>query len=178
MLNTQADDNFSQIKSVNKKQSGRASTIRQLNIWIKNETKAALVQQAKLEHRSMATIVEELIQQYTSQQQADVVERQSLPLIREVIVTEIRKALAQHRLDLSEDMRIVVLDAIKLYIHQSVEQLARIVGRAVRVGMINRRLIHALMSRAYGEEFASQADEEAAGDTGKQVPSRSPIKEG
>jgi len=167
MLTTQDDETLVQIKGLCKKERGRSSKTCQLNVWVKKETKASLAQQAKLEQRPMATIVEELIQRYTSHQQADLVERQGLPLIREVVVTEIRKALAQHRLDLAEDMQIVILEAVKLYIRQSVEQLARMIGRAMRVGVINRRLTLALMSRTYGEEFASQADEGAAGDTGK-----------
>jgi uncharacterized protein YehS (DUF1456 family) len=177
MLNAQQNNNLVRIKGSNIKKPSRSSAVQQLNVWIKKETKAALAQQAKLEQRSMAAIVEELIQHSTSHEQAELVERQSLPLIREVVVTEIRKALAQHRLDLGEDMQMVILEAVKLCIHQSVEQLTRLIGRAVHVGVINRRLTHTLMSHAYGEEIAAQADEDAAGNTGKQMPSRSPIKE-
>src|SRR6266705_2068438 len=101
MLKAQHDDNFVQIKSLNTKNPSRSSASRQLNVWIKKDTKAALAQQANLEQRPMAAIVEELIQHYTSHKQADLIESQSLPLIREVVVTEIRKALAQHRLDLA-----------------------------------------------------------------------------
>src|SRR5205807_8931215 len=109
------------IKDPNIKTPGRSSAVQQLNVWINKETKVALAQQAKLEQRSMAAIVEELIQHAPSHEQAALVERQSLPLIREVIVTEMRKALAQHRLDLGEDMQIVILEAVKLCIRQSVE---------------------------------------------------------
>jgi hypothetical protein len=177
MLNAQHNDKVVKVRASDKKKRGRSNAIAQLNVWIERRTKAALAQQAKLEQRSMAAIVEELIQRYTSQQQADLIEGQSLPLIREVVVTEIRKALTRHRLDLGEDMQLIILEAVKLCIRQSVEQLARHIGRAVRVGMINRRLTHTLISRAYGEEYALQADEDAAGDTGKQVPSRSLTRE-
>jgi len=177
MLNAQHNNNLVQIKDSNTKKQSRSSAVQQLNVWIKKETKAALARQAKLEQRSMGAIVEELIQHSTSHEQAELVERQSLPLIREVIVTEIRKALAQHRLDLGEDMQMVILEAVKLCIRQSVEQLTRLIGRAVQVGMINRRLTRALMSHAYGEEIAAQADEDATGKTGKHTPSRSPTKE-
>ena len=177
MLNAQHNNNLVQIKDSNTKKPGRSSAVQQLNVWINKETKAALARQAKLEQRSMAAIVEELIQHSTSHEQAELIERQSLPLIREVVVTEIRKALAQHRLDLGEDMQLVILEAVKLCIRQSVEQLTRLIGRAVHFSMVNRRLTRALMSHAYGEEIAAQADEDAAGKTGNPMPVRSPIKE-
>ena len=104
MLNAQQNNNLVRIKDPNTKKQGRSSAVQQLNMWINKETKAALARQAKLEQRSMAAIVEELIQHSTSHEQAELVERQSFPLIREVVVTEMRKALAQHRLDLGEDM--------------------------------------------------------------------------
>jgi hypothetical protein len=167
MSNAQHDDGLATKSISGKRKQSRPRTMRQLNVWVKKETKAALAQQAKLEQRPMATIVEELIQSYTSHQQADLVESQSLPLIREIVVIEIRKALAQQRLDLAEDMRVVLLEAVKLYIHQSIEQFVRMAGRAIRVSVINRRLTLALMSRAYGPEFAAQADEDAAGNTSK-----------
>jgi hypothetical protein len=178
MLSAHHDDNLTKVRISDKKKPTRPGTIRQLNIWIRTETKTALEQQARLEHRSMAAIVDELIQSYTSHQQGDQVENQGLPLIREVVVTEIRRALAQHRLDLNEDMQLVILEAIKLHIHQGVEQLTRIIEPAVRLGRINRRLIYALISHAYGEEVAMQEDDAASGKIGKATPLRSPAKEG
>jgi len=176
MLTTQHDDSSFRRDSDKKKQS-RPGTIRQLNVWIRKETKTALEQQARLEQRSMAAIVEELIQRYTSHQQADLVEQQGLPLIREIVYTEIRKALAQHRLDLNGDMQIVILEAIKLCVHQGVEQLIHLIGRAVRLSIINRRLTYTLISHAYGEEVAMREDAAAAGKISKATPSRSPAKE-
>jgi hypothetical protein len=167
MLNAQHNDKVIKVRASDKKKRGRSNAIAQLNVWIERRTKAALAQQSKLEQRPMAAIVDELIQRYTSQQQADLIEGQSLPLIREVVVTEIRKALAQQRLDLAEDMQIVILEAVKLYIRQSIERVIHMAGRAVRIGVINHRLILALISRSYGEEFAAQADEDAAGNTSK-----------
>ena len=176
MLSTQHNNNYVQMRDSNKKKRGRSAAKRQLNVWVTKEAKAALAHQARLERRSMTTIVEELIQHYTARQQAELVERQSLPLYREVVVDEVRKALAQQRLELGEDMQKLILEAIKLSIRQSVEQLARLAGRAVRIGAINRRLTRALMARAYGEEFAAQADEDALAIMSKDVPPRSPTK--
>jgi len=178
MSSGQHDDSPTRLKALNKKKQGHSRATRQLNVWIKKETRAALAQQAKLEQRSMTAIIEDLIQHYTGQEQAELVERQGLPLIREVIVTEIRKALAQHRLALSEDMQVVILDAVELYIRQSVEQLTRTIRPAVRLGTINRHLIYALISHSYGEEVAMQEDDAASGKIGKATPLRSPAKEG
>ena len=176
MLSAQHNNNYVQMKDSNKKKRGRSAAKRQLNVWVTKEAKAGLAHQARLERRSMTTIVEEVIQQYTARRQAELVERQSLPLYREVVVTEVRKALAQQRLELGEDMQKLILEAVKLCIRQGVEQLARLIGRAVRIGAINRRLTRTLMSRAYGEEFAAQADEDALANMSKDVPSRSSAK--
>ncbi len=83
MLNAQHNNNLVQIKDSNTKKQSRSSAVQQLNVWIKKETKAALARQAKLDQRSMGAIVEELIHHSTSHEQAELVERQSLGVVRE-----------------------------------------------------------------------------------------------
>jgi activator of HSP90 ATPase len=137
----------------------------QLNVWIPEAYKNALAQRAKQEDRSVKAIIVELIEQDIARQQGNQVEQQSVPLIREVVITEVRKAVAQLRQDLLEDIRREVVTAIQT----SHARLSKSVTRTVRDSGIMRRLLYALVAKTAGTAFAGKAYQDAMDNTIKEL---------
>ncbi len=150
---------------------------KQLNVWISEELKNALAQRAEQENRSVKALVEELIQQDYARRQGELVEQQSLPVIREVIATEVRKAMAQLRNDLREDMELEILDAMKEFSRHNNTRLSKLITRTVRDSGINRRLVYAHLAKAFTKEFAAKAYKDAMENTVQELSARSPTKE-
>src|SRR5690348_15283174 len=133
----------------------------QLNVWIPEEYKNALVQRAKREDRSVKAIIVELIEQDLARQRGEVIEQQSLPLLREMIVTEVRKAVAQLRQDLLDDIRREVIGTMQ----NSHTRLSKLVTRTVRDSGVIRRLLYALVAKFAGIAFAGKAYQDAMDNT-------------
>src|SRR5437879_6099755 len=128
-----------------------------LNAWIPEELKAYLADRAKQENRGMNQVLADLIRQEQAREQGAVVEQHSLPVIREIVQTELRKTAAQLRSDLRDDMG---LDMKALHT-KSDNRLAALIVRATRDAAIARRLIYTVLAKAHGPEFAQRAYETA-----------------
>ncbi len=137
----------------------------QLNVWIPDEYKQALTQRAKREGRSVKAVIEDLIEQDLARQQGDLLEQQSLPLIREIVSIEVKRAIAQLRRDLLEDIKREILDVVQ----NNNTRLSKLVTRTVRDSGVIRRLLYALVAKTLGTTFAAKAYQDAMDNTVKEL---------
>ena len=72
----------------------------QLNVWISVEAKQYLDERFKQEGRHLNEQIEDYIRQDMAVHEGEIVEQQSLPVIREMVDTTLRKYTAQLRADL------------------------------------------------------------------------------
>ena len=144
----------------------------QLNVWISVEAKQHLDERFKQEGRHLNEQIEDYIRQDMAVHHGEIVEQQSLPVISEVIETKLRKATAQLRTDLREDMQLEMIEQIKTITRNSDNRLASLIVRAVRDSGIIRRLLYALVAKTHGAAFATEAYESAREKAGQELASR------
>jgi hypothetical protein len=116
----------------------------QFNVSIDENLKHALDQKSKREGRTLTAIVEEWIQQDAARTQGEVLEGQSLPLVRETIREEVRKANAELYIKLYDAMIREIRDSLKENMAQGNTRLAKLITRTVRDSGIIRRLVFSL----------------------------------
>ena len=144
----------------------------QLNVWISVEAKQHLDERFKHEGRHLNELMEDYILQDLAVHHGEIVEHQSLPVISELIETKLRKATAQLRADLREDMQLEIIEPIKTITRNSDNRLASLIVRAVRDAGIIRRLLYALVAKTHGAAFATEAYESAREKAGQELSSR------
>src|SRR5713226_9306200 len=85
----------------------------QLNVWISIEAKGYLDERFKQEGSHLNEQIEDYIRQDMAVHHGEIVEQQSLPVIREMVDITLRKYTAQLRADLREDLRLDILEPMK-----------------------------------------------------------------
>lgn len=120
----------------------------------------------------MNVIADELLSEAIARKRGEVIEQQSLPIIRDIVQSELRKAMAQQRQDLREDLDTGLLPEIKLLQRASDNRLAALIVKAVRDSAICRRMLYALTSKTHGADFASRAYNDALEKAGKELANR------
>jgi hypothetical protein len=145
---------------------------KQLNVWIDSDLKNALAERAKREKTSVTDLTEDILRQDMARQNGEVIEQQSLPIIREIVAMEVRKGLAQLLSDLHDEMHGALMAEIKTASDHSDDRLTKLIVRAVRDAGICRRLVIAHLSKAYGPDFARSAYGSAQEDAGKELAGR------
>ncbi len=149
---------------------------KQLNVWIDSDLKDALTERAKREKTSVTDLTEDILRQDMARQNGEIIEQQALPIIREIVTTEVRKGIAQLLNDLRNELHPDLMEEIKMVTRISDDRLAKLVVRAVRDAGISRRLVIAHLSKAYGPDFARSAYESAKEDAGKELATKSTAK--
>jgi hypothetical protein len=120
----------------------------------------------------MNTIADELIAIGIAVKRGEVIEQQSLPVIREIVTTELRKGLSAQRDALREDMALEFTNEIKAITRASDNRLAALIVKALRDANIGRRLMYTILAKAYGTTFAMQAYEDASQKAGRDLANR------
>jgi len=133
----------------------------QLNIELSEADKKALIQRAKQEGVTMKAFITKLIEQDTSRQQGELIERQSLPLIRELVREELQKSRAELYLKLQDAMIHEIRDTLKEMLHKGDMRLYKLMNRLVRESGIIRRLLYFFVSKAVNPEFAEESYQHA-----------------
>lgn len=133
---------------------------KQLNVWIAEELKSYVSQRAEQEKRGMNTIIAELIQKDMVQRHGELVTKNSLAVLQEIVSAEVRQAHAQLRRDLREDYELAQVFQTE-WLKKQFDRLARLMVMAIRNGGIARRLAYVLLSKAYGSSFAKSAYDHA-----------------
>lgn len=146
----------------------------QLNVSIDEDLKHALDQKSKREGRTITALVEEWIKQDTAREQGEVLERQSLPLVRETIREEVRKSNAELYNKIHDAMIREIRDSLKENMTQGNTRLAKLITRTVRDSGIIRRLVYSFLSKTHGKVFATKGYEHAELQTMKELSERIP----
>ena len=144
----------------------------QLNVWISIEAKRYLEERFQQEGRHLNEQIEDYIRKEMAVHHGEIIEQHSLPVISELIDTKLRKAMAQLRTDLREDMQLDILEAMKTSMRNSDNRLASLIVRAVRDAGIIRRLLYALVAKTFGADFARDAYENAQAKAGQELAAR------
>src|SRR5258708_17270727 len=149
---------------------------KQLNVWIDGDLKQALAERAEGEGRALTNLVEGILQQDMARVRGEIMEQQAMPVVRDIVQSELRRSIAQLRSDLREDMETEIVEAIRTMTRNSDNRLAGLIVRTVRDGGILRRLLFALMSKLVTPAFAQEAYEQAKEKAGQEL-SKSTKKE-
>jgi len=149
---------------------------KQLNVWIDSHLKDALAERAKHEKRSLTDLTESILQQDMARKNGEAVEQQALPILREIVTTEVRRGMAQLLNDLRDEIHLDLMEEIKTVMDHGDDRLAKLIVRAVRDTGISRRLVIAHLSQAYGSDVARSAYESAMEDVGKELAGKGTVK--
>src|SRR5258708_36867120 len=103
-----------------------------LNIYVNPTLSATIRELAGHEEQKISKLAEELLELGLSLKRGEIIEQQSLPVIRDIVQTELRKTAAQLRSDLREDMALEFTNEFKAVIRKSDNRLAALIVRAVR----------------------------------------------
>jgi predicted transcriptional regulator len=150
-------------------------TDKQLNVWIRSDLRDAIREVAEQRGRTMTTVVEELLAQGIARLRGEVIEQQSLPVVREAIQREVERANAQLAQTLREWLSTEFLNELTAREKKGDDRLAALVVRAIREGGLARRLLYPLLARLISESFAATAYQDAVEKTGKDL--ARPLKE-
>jgi antitoxin component of RelBE/YafQ-DinJ toxin-antitoxin module len=127
---------------------------KQLNVWIRSDLREAIKEVAEREGRTMTALVEEFLAQGIARQRGEVIEQQSLPVVREAIHSEIGQANAQLYHALRDLLHTKLLEDLKAVEKKGDDRLAALLVRAIREGGIARRMIYPLLVRLVSESFS------------------------
>src|SRR5260370_17299518 len=86
---------------------------KRLDVWIHAGLRDYVAQEAMREGRPMNALADDLLAHAIAHRQGEVIEQKSLPIIREIIQTELRKATAQLRTNIREDLQLELVAEIK-----------------------------------------------------------------
>ncbi len=133
---------------------------KQLNVWIPDELREYIAQRAKQEDRGMNAIIADLIRQDIARHNGELIEQQSLPVIREIVREEIQKSSAELRRALRLD-REFERTADRDFFQKNFNRIAGLTVRSLQNAGIARRLVYSLLAKAFTPTFALQAYEDA-----------------
>jgi hypothetical protein len=120
----------------------------QLNVWIEKDIHDALNEQRQKEGRSLTDVVEDHLVAGIARYRGVMVEQQSLPVIREIVQTELRRAVAQLRMEVREDLQQELgqtTGAINAAARRNTDRLAGLVVIAIKEAGIAQRLVYATL---------------------------------
>lgn len=126
---------------------------KQLNVWIPEDLRNHVARRAEEEKRSMTAIVADLIREDIARRNGELMQRNSLVIIQEMVATEIRQAHAQLRRNLRED-REAETESLFERLKKQFDRVAGLTVMSVRNGGIARRMIYSAISKAFDPPFA------------------------
>ena len=126
---------------------------KQLNIWIPEDLKVYLASRAEQEKQGMNSIVSDLIREDMARRSGAIVEEQSLPVIREIVASELRQMHAQLRRDLRFD-REREADVFRDFLLKQVNRLVGLIVQAIRNASYAYRFGFTLIAREHGRDYA------------------------
>ena len=149
---------------------------KQLNVWIDGDLKDALAVRAEEEQTTMKYLVEGILRQDMARTRGEIMEQQAMPVVRNIVQSELNRSMAQLRNDLREDMQAEIVEKIRSMTRNTDNRLAGLIVRTVRETGILRRMVFALTSRLVNYAFALETYENAKEKAGQEL-SKSTKKE-
>ncbi len=145
---------------------------KRLDIQISEERYSYIKDVSDTSGIQMNSITDELLAIGIAVKRGEVIEQQSLPVIREIITSELRKAFATQRDALREDMALEFTNEFKAVSRASDNRLAALIVKTLRDANIARRLMYTILAKAYGADFALKAYEDASQKAGRDLANR------
>jgi hypothetical protein len=144
----------------------------QLNVWIDQQYKDQLERWKRDDNKpGMNVIIEELIEAEIARRSGKVVEQQSLPVIQEIVRSEVREATAQLRRELRLDRELEQTE-LRDYLRKSFDRLAGLSVQAIRNSGIAFRLAYSLVAERVGRAGADNLLQSAREGVERQLFSR------
>lgn len=97
---------------------------KQLSVWIDGELKEALIERAQQENVPLKHLIEDILGQSIAHYRGEMIERQALPVIREAMRRELRKAFTQLLTTMRQDMNPKMIGQMTTMTQQSAHQMA------------------------------------------------------
>ncbi|QBD82446.1 hypothetical protein EPA93_43315 [Ktedonosporobacter rubrisoli] len=144
---------------------------KRLDVYVKSELRDFISEESERSGRPMNAIVEEILTQALAKSRGELIEQQSLPVIRELLFSALRKHKVELRQELREDLRMEVVDVVKEGLRRSTDRLAALLVRSVRDSAMIRRLMYTLLAKSVSVEFAQKAYKDAQEKAGQELSS-------
>ena len=151
-------------------------TEKRLDVWIPEELKTYLYERAERENKGMNLVIADFIREAQAREQGAIIEQQSLPIIREIVRSELRLQLAELRSNLRDDMLFECTHRLKEVIQKNTNRLAALIMRPARDSAVVRRMVFTVLAKAYGRDFAQEIFEDAKEKVGQELAAR-PLRE-
>jgi gamma-glutamylcysteine synthetase len=142
---------------------------KRLDMTIRADLRDFVEEESSRTGKPMNYIVDELLEFAIAHRRGEIIEQQSLPVIRDIVESALRRTKAELRAELREDMRLEILEALKEIIRKSTDRVIALVLRTVRDAAIIRRLVYTIIAKAYSPEFAQHVYEDAREKAGKEL---------
>jgi hypothetical protein len=142
---------------------------KRFDVWLPSDLYEALSAQSEQEGRPMRAIVEEYVRAGMARARGEELEQRALPLVREIVSDELRKANAQLYTKLTGGLQADLLAEIKTQGRRSDDRLAALSLRAIREGGIAWRLVYALIARQLSPTIAGEAYQDAKAKAGESL---------
>ncbi|SRR5579884_866315 len=136
---------------------------KRLDVLIDEDTYNYIKNESDRTNIPMNVIADDLLSTGLAVKRGEVIEQQSLPVIREIIQSELRKQLSQQRIDLREDMSLEFTNEFKPLIRASDNRIAALLVKVFRHTNIAQRLVYTLLAKTTNPEYALKTYEDAAG---------------
>lgn len=127
---------------------------KRLDVQVRAEYRDYIYAESDRTGRNLNAIADELLGIALAFKNGEIVEQQSLPVIREIVQTELRRTKAELRIEIREDMNLQIVHPLNEAIGKGINRVASLVSRALRDTGTIRRLVYTVLARAYGPEFA------------------------
>src|SRR5579859_1773571 len=138
---------------------------KQLNVWINADLKESMSQRALQKGVSLKEFVEDIFGQSMAQYQAEMLEKQALPIIEDMIERSLQKSTARQNQQMQEAFHTEIILPMKQLIRETdrhlSDRIASLSVRTVRDGSIIRHLLYALLAKLFSVSFARDAYEHA-----------------
>lgn len=137
---------------------------KRLDVWIHPVLRDYITEESKVTGKPQYMVTNELLAHAIAARRGEILESQALPLIRQIVQSEVTQALVQWQVSL--------LAEIKAQDRRSTDRLAALIVQAVRSAGIARRLAFTLLAKAYGQPYAQQAYDDARERVGQELAAR------
>ncbi|HEU5375444.1 MAG TPA: hypothetical protein VFV38_08400 [Ktedonobacteraceae bacterium] len=137
---------------------------KRLDVWIHPALRDYITEASQTTGKPMNMITDELLTHAIAARRGEIIESQALPLIRQIVQSEVGKALA-----LAQEQ---LLSEIKALDRRSSDRLAALITQTFRSAALARRLAFTLLAKAYGQGYAQQVYDDAKERTGKELAAR------
>jgi hypothetical protein len=133
-----------------------------LNLYLSPALCSTIREMAGNEDERISKVAEELLALGLSVKRGEMLERDSLPMIRNIVQTELHKAHAQLRLHLREDMQLELTNELKPLFRASDNRLAALLVKVFRHANIAQRLVYTVLAKMSSPDYARQIYDDAA----------------